>query len=62
MQDAAGLREKIRGEMNKVEKEMTALRTKLESQQTLIENQLRSVSAKKIEGDKKSFESHRLLG
>jgi len=41
-QDASGLREKIRGEMNVVQKEMTSLRTKLESQQMQIENQLRS--------------------
>lgn len=43
-QEASGLREKIRGEMNLVQKEMTSLRTKQESQQQLIENQLRSVS------------------
>ena len=43
-QEASGLREKIRGELNLVQKEMTSLRTKQESQQQLIENQLRSVS------------------
>ena len=42
LEDTSGLREKIRGEMNLMEKEMTTLRSKIDNHEELIENQLKS--------------------
>ena len=42
LEDTTGLREKIRGEMNLMEKEMTTLRSKIDNHEELIENQLKS--------------------
>ena len=44
LEDVEGIREKIRIELNKVEEQLTELRTKQQSQQNVIEQQLRSVS------------------
>ena len=42
LEDTSGLREKIRGEMNLIEKEMTTLKSKIDNHEELIENQLKS--------------------
>ena len=44
LEDAEGLREKIRGEMNNLESQMVHLGSRLDGQQSVIEKQLRTVT------------------
>ena len=43
LEDAEGLRQKIRGEMNNLESQMVHLNSRLDGQQSVIEKQLRTV-------------------
>ena len=42
-EDAEGLRQKLRGEMNALDRQMSEMRGQIEGQQSIIEKQLRTV-------------------